>query len=124
MAAEVEFETFEGVQHALIERFPLGGAHDNAAIVNCLVLQNEKGGPAVRVRFASPEADALRKRYPALNDLDPPTQPDGAPAAAPSAAAIDYDALAEAMIRAQKRAREAADAAAAAPAEGAKEAGA
>jgi hypothetical protein len=71
MAAEVEFENFEGRQHGLGEMFPLGGNPDN--VVACLVIQNEDGRPPVRVKFKSPEADALRKRYPALADVDDPT---------------------------------------------------
>ena len=114
MAAEVEFENYEGVQHALVERFPLGGAHDNKPVINCLVIQNEDGRPPVRVPFFSPEADRLRKRYPALNDLDAPSEPDATPPPAQSQLAIDYDALAEAMIRAQQKQRDAEAAAAAA----------
>lgn len=117
MAVEVEFEMAGGPHHALVERFPLGGSYeakDGKPVINCLVIQPESGGAPIRVGFYSAEADALRKRFPALNDLDAPTQPDGAPVAAPQASGIDYDALAAAMIRAQRAAHDAENAAAAA----------
>jgi len=69
MADEVAFENFEGLQHALYEDFPLGGDSDKPK-VKCLVIQNEDGRPPLRVKADSPEAEALRKRYPALKDLD------------------------------------------------------
>ena len=69
MADEVAFENFEGLQHALYEDFPLGkGSEDEK--VKCLVIQNEDGRPPIRVKAKSPEADALRKRYPVLKQLD------------------------------------------------------
>jgi hypothetical protein len=64
MADEVEFEGPGGLSHAMLEDFPLSGG----PIVSCLVVQPENG-TAARVKADSPEADALRKRYPALAGL-------------------------------------------------------
>ncbi len=82
MAAEVEFENFEGIQHALYEVFPLGGDNDSKPLVKCLVIQNEDGRAPVRVKADSPEADALRKRYPVLKQL-------GAKASASDASSVE-----------------------------------
>lgn len=74
MAAEVEFENYEGIQHALYEDFPLG-KDSEAAKVKCLVIQNEDGRPPKRVKADGPEAAALRKRYPVLDELDAVEEP-------------------------------------------------
>jgi hypothetical protein len=70
MAAEVEFENYEGIQHALYEEFPLGGDGESKPRIKCLVIQNEDGRKPLRVAANSDEAKALRKRYPVLKDLD------------------------------------------------------
>lgn len=72
MAAEVEFVTPAGVQHALYEKFPIGGSYDDKPAVWCLAIQNEAGGRAVRVKKDSAEHKALVKRHPELGQLDEP----------------------------------------------------
>lgn len=54
--------------HAVVEEFPLGGDNDKPK-VKCIALQNEAGGAARRIAFDSPEADRMRKLFPALAEL-------------------------------------------------------
>jgi hypothetical protein len=104
MADEVEFENFEGVQHALYESFPLGGDGESKPHIKCLVIQNEDGRPPMRVKADSPEADALRKRYPVLKQLDgkasSATDESPAPAAAPRKSAAKGKPKATAKVKA------------------------
>jgi hypothetical protein len=67
--ATVEFETPTGTAYGVYEDFPLGGGAD---LVPCLVIQPESGAAPTRVKFDSPEADKLRKRFPELANVKAP----------------------------------------------------
>jgi len=70
-AAGVEFESPAGLTFGVYEDFPL----DGGPVVPCLVLQPESGEAPTRVKFDSPEADKLRKRFPELANVKAPTEP-------------------------------------------------
>jgi hypothetical protein len=62
----VEFEhPVHGTVYGAYEDFPLNGGD----VVGCLVMQPESGAPPTRVKFESPEADKLRKRFPELANV-------------------------------------------------------
>jgi hypothetical protein len=82
----VEFETPAGTAYGTTEFFPLGGDSD-APKAACLVVQPESGALPTRVRFDSPEADKLRKRFPELAKLSKPTRDAAAQSAAAGQAA-------------------------------------
>lgn len=69
-ATQVEFESPAGLTYGVYEDFPLNGG----AIVPCLVLQPEDGRAPTRVKFDSPEADSLRKRFPELANVKAPAK--------------------------------------------------
>lgn len=92
----VIFEAPTGTHYGVSEIFPLGGG----APVACLVMQPESGQPPTRVKFDSPEADKLRKRFPELAKVKAPT-PDAAQQAqaANAAAAMSDEQLAAELER-------------------------
>src|SRR6266852_4644315 len=93
-AAHVEFETPTGTAYGAAELFPLHGDSD-APKVACLVIQPESGAPPTRVRFDSPEADKLRKRFPELAQVAAPVKDAAEQArAADTAASLSDDELA------------------------------
>lgn len=101
--AHVEIETPTGTAYAMAEFFPLGS--DSAGPkVACLVIQPESGAAATRVRFDSPEADKLRKRYPDLAGVKAPVK-DAAQAQADAGHAAN---LSDAELAAEYERRQAA----------------
>jgi hypothetical protein len=102
-AGHIEFETREGLAYGVSELFPLGGDGD-APSVACLVIQPESGAAPTRVRFDSPAADKLRKRYPELANIKAPAKD----AAQQAKAADAAGALSDAEFEAEYQRRQAA----------------